>query len=124
MISFLSRHKSKWALGLTLAAALGLQLVTGCTQTREAEHAMGIGGVPHDATKLVSGTGQQPISATANKAGTAFLQDDSSAEVLAKEPVKAGDSVAVDPKAETFTAGTTTVPVKLKAADTYSIYLH
>ena len=112
-------------LALTLTAGVGIGFFAGCTQVREAEHSIGVGGgVPKGAEKLASGTGHQGITTTANKGGTVFVNDEDTAEVVYSGKVNPGDHIVVDGNTNTVTVGQFKKDVKLKNADTYAVYVH
>ena len=100
-----------------------IALAAGCTQTREAEHAIGIGGVPKGASKLAVGSGSQGVTATANKSGKVYVNDETTAEVVYEGKVNQGDQITVDAANGTITAGQFKKDVKLKSNDTYAVYV-
>ena len=111
-------------LTITLALAAGLcASIGGCTQTREAEHAVGIGGVPKKAQKLASGTGAQGINITSPSNGTVYIYDESTAEVVYSGKVNQGDQITADGSTNTVSAGQFKKDVKLNRNDTYSVYI-
>ena len=110
---------------LSLSATVGVALLAGCTQVREAEHSVGMGGgVPKGAEKLAVGAGRQGITTTANKGGTVFVNDEDTAEVVYSGKVNAGDQIVVDGKSGTVTVGQFKKDVKLNPNDTYAVYVH
>lgn len=110
---------------LALPATVGVAFLAGCTQVREAEHSVGMGGgVPKGAEKLAAGAGRQGITTTANKGGTVFVNDEDAAEVVYSGKVDAGDQIVVDGKSGTVTVGQFKKDVKLNANDTYAVYIH
>ena len=107
-----------------LATFLVLTFFAGCTQTREAEHAIGIGGgVPKGANKLAAGKGSQGITTTAPKAGKVYVNDESTAEVVYDGKINQGDQIIVDGASGTVTAGQFKKDVKIKPDDTYAVYV-
>lgn len=110
--------------GLALAAGLCGSGGISCTQTREAEHAVGLGGgVPKHAEKLASATGAQGINTTADKSGTVYVNDESTAEVVYSGKVTAGDPITVDGGTGTITVGPYKKDVKLNHQDKYAVYI-
>ena len=110
---------------LALPATVGIALLAGCTQVREAEHSVGVGGgVPKDAEKLAVGAGRQGVTTTANKGGTVFVNDEDTAEVVYSGKVSPGDQIVVDGKSGTITVGQYKKDVSLKPNDTYAVYIH
>ena len=110
--------------GLALAAGLCASIGVGCTQTREAEHAVGLGGgVPKHAEKLATGTGAEGINTTADKTGTVYVNDESTAEVVYSGKVTTGDPITVDGSAGTVTVGPYKKDVKLNHQDKYAVYI-
>jgi hypothetical protein len=110
---------------VALALAAGVcASIDGCTQTRQAEHAVGIGGgVPKKAQKLASGTGSQGINIASPSSGTVYVEDESTAEVVYSGKVSQGDQITVDGSTNTVTAGQFKKDVKLNRNDTYSVYV-
>ena len=109
-------------IALALAVAVCATL-DGCTQTREAEHAVGIGGVPKKAEKISSGTGAQGINATSPASGTLYVYDETTAEVVYSGKVNQGDQIQIDGSTNTVSAGQFKKDVKLNRNDTYSVYV-
>src|SRR5690349_10280483 len=98
---------------LALAAGVCVSL-GGCTQTREAEHAIGMGGgVPKKAQKLASGTGAQGVNLTSPSTGTVYVNDETTAEVVYSGKVSQGDQITVDGSTNTVSAGQFKKDVKL-----------
>ena len=96
----------------------------GCTQVREAEHSVGVGGgVPKHAEKLAAGTGAEGINTTADKSGTVYVNDESTAEVVYSGRVNAGDQIIVDGGTGTITVGQFKKDVKLNHKDKYAVYI-
>lgn len=119
------RHLARCLLISTFALGFALALTSGCTQTREAEHAIGIGGgVPKGAERLASGTGEQGINITANKSGTVYVNDESTAEVVYSGKVQQGDPISVEGNSGTIAVGPFKKDVKLNRKDNYSVYIH
>lgn len=111
-------------LAIGLAVGVGFALEEGCTQVRQAEHSMGMGGgVPKSARKIASGTGAQGINTSADKAGTLFINDDDKAEVVFKGDVHMGESIIVDGQSNTVSVGESRKDVKLDKSHTYSVYI-
>ena len=110
--------------GLALAAGLCASGGISCTQTREAEHAVGLGGgVPKHAEKLASASGAQGINITADKSGTVYVNDESTAQVVYSGKVAAGDPITVDGGTGTITVGPYKKDVKLNHQDKYAVYI-
>lgn len=110
--------------GLALAAGLCASIGVGCTQTREAEHAVGLGGgVPKHAEKLATGSGAEGINTTADKTGTVYVNDESTAEVVYSGKVNTGDQITVDGSTGTISVGQYKKDVKLNHNDKYAVYI-
>lgn len=122
--SYIARKFVTPLLGLALACTLGVGLSAGCTQVREAEHSVGVGGgVPKNATKLAVGTANQGISTTSPRNGTVFLNDEDTAEVIYTGKVSQGDSITLNGANGTFVVGSFKKDVKLSNKDTYAVYV-
>ena len=116
-----------WAplLVVGLSAGIGIGMSGGCTQVRQAEHSIGVGGgVPKSAQKLAAGTGRQGITTTAPRTGTVFINDEDTAEVVYSGKVEAGDPITVDANSGTITVGSFRKDVKLDPKHTYAVYIH
>lgn len=109
--------------GLALAVGLSVSAGIGCTQTRQAEHAVGIGGIPKHAEKLASASGAEGINTTADKSGTIYVNDESTAEVVYSGKVSAGDPITVDGGAGVITVGQYRKDVKINHRDKYAVYI-
>jgi hypothetical protein len=80
--------------------------------------------VPADARRIAEGTGATRLIHRPLRDGTIYVQDKSDGKVIYTGPVRAGDNVVIDPKADALTVNDIQVrpDPKLNSGHAYRLY--